>query len=367
MEQSTLTRLERFRLRYGWGYESSDFDYYELHHRNGRDLTEYLGYAWFRYRLRPMLNSKWARSVTDDKWIASRIFDSLGLPIPRTFGLYDRNQGITWDLARPLRTVPDLMAELDRLRPPGVVVKPNGGQQGERLLVLESIDYDSGQVVTRTGEETTLEEALRGVAVDDAVGGYPGYVVQEFVRNHPSLAQLAPYATNTLRVQTLLANGGTVHILGAVLRLSRRGQAVDNYSQGGLAVAVDPDTGVMGRGSHKDDHRPRSEHPDSGIEVEGRQVPCWDEVAALVRRGAGGITGLRAVGWDVAVTPTGPVLIEANHNWGMQILQAQTDGYLADPEFRAWMTDLGVPLPTGGVLRGLSSRWLWPLLDRVSK
>ncbi|MCW2739648.1 MAG: hypothetical protein JWR45_70 [Blastococcus sp.] len=367
MEESTLTRLERFRLRYGWGYETSDFAFYASEGRNAHDLTDFLGYAWFRYRLRPVLNSKWARSVTEDKWIAYRLLDSLGLPAPKTFGLYDRTHGTTWDLARPLRTVADLLAELDRLRPPAVVLKPNGGGQGKQVLVLDSIDFDSGRAVTRAGGETTLEEALSGVAVDGDIGGYPGFIVQELVRNHPSIEELAPYATNTLRVQTLLANDGTVNLLGAVLRLSRKGKAVDNFSQGGLAVAVDTETGVMGRGLDKKDLRLRSDHPDSGVTVVGRQVPFWDEVTALVRKGAGGITGLRAIGWDVAVTPTGPVVVEANNDWDLQLLQSHTDGYLGDPDFRAWMADLGAPLPTGNVLHGLAGRWVWPLLQRVGK
>jgi hypothetical protein len=359
------TALGRARLRYGWGYEKSDFDYYGLDDAAGRDLTDFLGYHWYRYKVRPTLNSKWARSITEDKWIFYRLADSFGLPAPETYGLYDPAFGTTWDLQRPLRTAAQLLDELHRRRPPAVVVKPNGGNLGKNLLALRSIDHATGRAVTLDGRETTVDEAIGAVDASSAMGGYPGFVVQELVGNHPALAELAPYATNTLRVQTLLSASGEVRVLGAFLRLSRLGKSVDNYSQGGVAVQVDAETGVTGRSITQELSAHLSVHPDSGAVLEGRQVPFWEEVLALVRRGAGCFTGLHGIGWDIAVTPTGPVVIEANNNWGLQVLQMHTRGYLADPEFRRWMAELGAPLPSGNVLQGLVGRRLWPVLARI--
>jgi len=354
--------MERLRLRYGWGFDTSDFAVYgqDGHLREDR-ATNYLGYHWYRYKIRPALNDKWARSITEDKWVFYRLMDSFRLSAPRTFGLFDRTYGVTWDLARPLRTTDDLLAELDRLRPDGVVVKPNGGNQGRGVLVLDSVDPDTGRAVPRAGDVTTIEQAVDGLDV----GGGTSYVVQELLRNHPVLDELAPYATNTLRVQTLFSEDGRVHVLGAVLRLGRRGTMVDNVSQGGIGVHVDVATGVTGRGFTRG-HRPLlAEHPDSGAALEGRQLPCWDELLQLVQQAAGRLPGLHAVGWDVALTPAGPVIVEANNNWDLQLLQVHTDGYLADPTFRAWMTDLGAPLPSGNVLQGLVGRRLWPVLERL--
>lgn len=364
-ERPGATILERARLRYGWGYENSDFAYYGLDEGADRDLTHYLGYHWYRYKVRPALNSKWARSVTEDKWIFYRLADSFGLPIPETYGLYDPAFGRTWDLERPLRTAADLVGELHRRRPRGVVVKPNGGNLGQNLLALDSIDHATGRALTLGGQETTLEEAIGGVDTGSTIGGYPGYVVQELIGNHPVLAELAPYATNTVRVQTLLSAAGEVRVLGAFLRLSRRGKSVDNYSQGGVAVHVDAESGVTGASITQELTHRLTTHPDSGAVIEGRQLPYWDEVLALVRRGASCFTGLHGIGWDIALTPTRPLIIEANNNWGLQVLQMHTDGYLADPEFRAWMAELGAPLPSGNVLQGLLGRRLWPVLARL--
>jgi len=365
-ERPTVGRLARARLRYGWGFESSDFRFYGADGgAPGNDGTPYLGYRWYRYKVRDVLNSKWARSVTEDKWVFARLADGFGLAAPRTYGLYDRTYGTTWDTQRPLRTLQDLLDEIDRLRPDGLVLKPNGGMQGLQLVVLRSIDHGAGTAITAAGDATTLERALGGIDPAAGLGGYPGHIVQEHLHNHPVFDELAPYATNTLRVQTMLGDDGEVHLLGAVLRLSRRGNVVDNFSQGGVAVKVDTMTGRTGTGVTKKDPRRIHAHPDSGVEFADRQIPFWDDVVSLVSRGGRCLTGLRAIGWDIAVTPTGPVVVEANNNWDLQILQAHTDGFLADPTFRRLMGESGVPLPSGQVWRGFVGRWAWPVLARV--
>src|SRR4051794_4815602 len=99
MDGTTLSRVDSLRLRYGWGFENSDLEFYGFTSgRPAREGERYLGYRWFRYQVREALNSKWARSVTEDKWIFSRLADSLALPAPQTYGLYHPSHGTTWDL-----------------------------------------------------------------------------------------------------------------------------------------------------------------------------------------------------------------------------------------------------------------------------
>jgi hypothetical protein len=56
--------------------------------------------------------------------------------------------------------------------------------------------------------------------------------------------------------------------------------------------------------------------PGTGQRVEGRRLPCFAEACELVRRSAPLFLPMRTLGWDVALTPAGPVVVEANNWWG---------------------------------------------------
>ena len=46
------------------------------------------------------------------------------------------------------------------------------------------------------------------------------------------------------------------------------------------------------------------------------RIPWWTEAVELVCGAALRFPALRTLGWDVAITPDGPRVIEANAHWG---------------------------------------------------
>ena len=146
---------------------------------------------------------------------------------------------------------------------------------------------------------------------------------------------------------TLLTGDGVL-VHGAVLRLGRDGRMADNWDQGGVAVAVDVPTGLLGEGLLKPKHGGHrvTTHPDTGVQFTGQVLPRWDEVLDVCRRAAGLLPGVRSVGWDVLLTGDGPVLIEANGDWDLQMVQVHTTGLLADAGVRREIEAAGVRLPT---------------------
>jgi hypothetical protein len=65
--------------------------------------------------------------------------------------------------------------------------------------------------------------------------------------------------------------------------------------------------------------------PGTGALVEGLRVPHWDAAAALVRRAAPHFLPARTLGWDVALTEAGPVIVETNMFWWPRTDRRQSD------------------------------------------
>ena len=53
----------------------------------------------------------------------------------------------------------------------------------------------------------------------------------------------------------------------------------------------------------------------------GREIPYWEKVLELCQQAAAIIPEIAFIGWDVAITPSGPILIEGNHDPDLDIME----------------------------------------------
>ncbi|HEY9843597.1 MAG TPA: sugar-transfer associated ATP-grasp domain-containing protein [Candidatus Obscuribacterales bacterium] len=152
------------------------------------------------------------------------------------------------------------------------------------------------------------------------------YICEQRLSQHPELAELNPDTLNTLRVMTYLHDPEHVDIWCVILRVGV-GDGADNWAQGGLCAWVDEDGTVPGPALLKNPFRPETDrHPHTGVRITGRQIPCYAELRQLAIASARHVPELRTVGWDIGVTPEGPVLIEGNDRCGHEILQGSYGG-----------------------------------------
>jgi hypothetical protein len=86
-------------------------------------------------------------------------------------------------------------------------------------------------------------------------------------------------------------------------------------------------------------------HPDTGVVFSETTVPMWPEVLELCRRAARMFPGIRSIGWDLVVSPDGPIFLEGNDEWDMLMVQVHTDGWLAQPGIREDLMASGIVLP----------------------
>ena len=134
-------------------------------------------------------------------------------------------------------------------------------------------------------------------------------LIEEVIVQHPDLAAVCPGTVNTTRI-TAFFDGERTHILAMAQKFGR-GAVSDQMTFGGFYTMLDEDGHAVGPGYDSHGHV-HVRHPDSGFVIGEFQLPMMDEVRAFVDRVARVVPQVQYVGWDVVVTPDGPVLVEGN-------------------------------------------------------
>lgn len=168
-----------------------------------------------------------------------------------------------------------------------------------------------------------------------------GCLLQPVIANHPGLAAVAGSALACLRVVTVRPRHGAAQPVYATLWLPRAGRVV---SQGGIACEIDcADGRVIARETAEGMAVDR--HPDSGAVIGQPVAEHWPAALALVLAAHDrAFARFVSLGWDVALTPAGPLLIEANEGWAALFHQR-----LAGPIDRtSFVAGVASHLPGGG-------------------
>lgn len=171
------------------------------------------------------------------------------------------------------------------------------------LVVRNGCFYVNDNLIAESG---LIELFVKGV-----------YLIQEVVRQHDDMKALHPTSLNTLRLVTVKSlKDGVVHLLPSILRIGTGDSIVDNTSRGGLAVGIDIERGVLKKyGFYKPEFGLKTTlHPDSKITFGGYKIPFFEEAKDMALK-FHSLINVHSVGWDVAITPDGPVFIEGNDNW----------------------------------------------------
>lgn len=223
-------------------------------------------------------------------------------------------------------TVPHLYSaqELAAAMPPGqYFFKPSNGSHGQGTFSLTVGEHELQWSGRRGSFEDFFEYCKEALAHTESL------IVQPKLVNHAQIRQLTQAkGLSTIRVVTFRTEQG-ISVVAGCLRIVVGDSEIDNFSHGAsgnLVAGVDVETGrlVTGRGSRSrvwPSMADVTKHPVSGMAIVGVQLPYWKEVLALVKQAHVSITGLRTVGWDVAILEDGPVVVEANWRYDIDICQ----------------------------------------------
>ncbi|MGN6439112.1 MAG: sugar-transfer associated ATP-grasp domain-containing protein [Agriterribacter sp.] len=264
-------------------YNAAPMDYFTLRFYELTD-DERAAFACtgFMYEYQLKMNPKEHRAVLQDKI--------------KFLSYFKDYSGRKWASINMLKNDQTLADQLIHNNHHKVVIKNSVGQAGKEVLVVDTTNMNSEDLIKMMGEK-----------------GYD--LIESYVAQHDELMKLSSAALNTIRIVTQY-NNEEVEVLLAFIRIGVH-LSVDNLSAGNIGAPIDLVTGrINGPGVYIDITKPEEEyHPVTKVKLMGFQIPYWKECIDLVTQAAMLTPENRSIGWDVGITNRGPVLIEGNHNW----------------------------------------------------
>lgn len=191
-----------------------------------------------------------------------------------------------------------------------------------RSLIAKPIHGEGGDGFTALGpaaDSNALEMLL------SRLPSSPGrsWIVQPLASSHPALADIVLKALPTVRIVTILNEAGIPETVSATFRCAAAPDAlVDNMKAGGLIAPVDLARGELGLACLGYGGGNHAVHPVTGGAVAGRLLPDWPAATDLaIRAHTRAFPEYALIGWDVALTGRGPILIEGNAKPGILMPQ----------------------------------------------
>ena len=178
-----------------------------------------------------------------------------------------------------------------------VIIKPSLGTHGDGARKLK---VENG--ITN----------INGKSIGEIFDSYKeNYCIQGFICQHERMRALNPTSVNTIRVLTY-RSGMEIIVLYTVIRIGRIGKEIDNESAGGISTVIYRD-GKLGKYAYGDPGIDKVEYTDTGILLEGYEIPSYQKVVETVKRLHYNLPFFNLVGWDMAVGEDGePILVEWN-------------------------------------------------------
>lgn len=253
-------------------------------------------------------NAQPYQKTSQHKIIEKAVLQLHCIPTPGFIGFLHADSGVDRD-GQALKNLDDLHQLCKKLVGEKICLKPVEGFGGEGFSAFK---------IGQQGDNCVFLHPFTGnvIRISDwwqqSLNMPDGYILEQYLEQHQTLAQIYPTSVNTLRIWVYQVKG-QVFIAGAFLRVGRNGSLVDNTSKGGIYCPVDLQAGVLLHGANA--HFPleqMSVHPDTGGQISGVQIPFWQACQEIAGRALQAFPHINVAGVDVAIAVDGPKMIELN-------------------------------------------------------
>lgn len=263
----------------------------------------------------PLLNGQTTSEVVTNKLRFAEFFANKHLPTVPTLAICTDGE------IRFLQESKDAGPQTD------FILKPKAGSGGEGIMRWEYLK--SGFYRSRHVQVPLPWSMVRKVLQKRA--RVTPYLLQPRLTDHPDLLDLTNGALATVRLVTLRTKEQEIEFLAAVLQMPVGKRVTNNL---GIASPIDEKTGTLGKARSKRTLCHGFEyHPNTGSPIAGRKLPFWKQVIELALEAHRCLNGFASLGWDIAITASGPVLLETNSGWDVELIQGPHEMPLGETRF----------------------------------
>lgn len=251
-----------------------------------------------------------------DKFYFNLIITSLGFPASTNIGLIRSNEIFILESKQFVNII-----HFFKNNYVDAFCKGIDAEDGKSIYSVKSI----GDKLEINGELMTVEEFIDVIRIGV-------WTIEHRIIQHPTYASFYQKSVNTLRIYTVRdVTTGKIEFLPSIFRIGANGNNVDNWARGGILIRLF-ENGKLGKYGF---YRPKygtkvDRHPDSQIVFEDFELPFAKESFQLVKTIHESLYGIHSIGWDVAITEKGPLIVEANDNWEISANQIASYGFQKD-------------------------------------
>lgn len=173
------------------------------------------------------------------------------------------------------------------------ILKPDSGSLGKGISIVRS--KDNADAISCINSIVRKEKGL--------------FVLEELIQQSPEMSVFHPSSINSIRLRVFRFDD-RMEVLPSNFRIGCGDSIVDNTGRGGISAALDENGLVLTACDSTGKYY--KTHPDTGEKIVGFQIPRWEEAVALANKLCQVVPKVRYVGWDLALTNKGWVVIEGN-------------------------------------------------------